>query len=130
MSQQIVKPHQFQAFRERTKPKREPRRMVDDKHLAFIRSLPCLASDYSCLGDIEAHHLLGLPDNSRGGALKAGDRWTIPLCRAHHGDLHMNGERKFLDWHGIAYPPALAALLYQLSGNETACLRVIAEMKS
>jgi len=126
----IVQPVILANFRKRTKPKREPRRLVDEKHLAFVRSLPCLAEGLACNQGIVAHHLLSIPNNSRGGALKADDSWVLPLCHRHHARLHETGERKFLDWHGIAYPPALAALLFVLSGNETACLRVIEEMKS
>lgn len=124
----VRQPPRIGNFKHKSRPK-IARRDTNPEHLAFIRTLPCLVNEIWCQGNIEAHHLLGLPDNSRGGALKAADYWATPLCRKHHTRLHEIGERTFFSELGITYPPAIAALLYVLSGNETACLRAIHEAR-
>ena len=73
------------------------------KHLAFVRSKPCM----NCRTDqnIEAHHLLVVPGKHRGIGMKHKDEWTVPLCRKYHRSLHEAGserlffgdERKALD---------------------------------
>lgn len=67
----------------------------DPAYLSFIRSLPCCAPDAKrgfpwvrdtashCKGAIEAHHQTG-----SGLALKAPDRWSMPLCQRHHRAFH------------------------------------------
>jgi hypothetical protein len=40
--------------------------------------------------------------HGRGLGTKNGDDYTIPLCRAHHDQLHGFGDEKlFLDMHGL-----------------------------
>ena len=95
-----------------------PKRLSNPKHLRFIRGLPCAICGRP---DSEAHHLLRGP--VRGMGLKAGDDWTIPLCSAHHRGLHADGnEVRYL---GDINGPALAAALWQASGDDLAGLRAI-----
>lgn len=112
-----------QQVRQRIQPVR------DREHIAFLHTLPCVCTLRE--GSIVVvHHLLRVPTNERGGAMKSGDDWCLPLADPIHVDLHHCGrdEREFLWDHGI-YGPALAALLYRLSGNEDACRRAIMECR-
>lgn len=88
--------------------KKRPRRSRGDadnpEYLAFVRTLPCCAPD--CFGQfeirnhdgtawklkIEAHHLTGA-----GMGRKARDDETMPLCTAHHRELH-EFMGPFLEW--------------------------------
>ena len=72
------------------------KRLVDKKHLMWVRTLPCFISRagfLSCSGSVQAHHLLKGYDtprgvNGRGMSLKNGDDQVIPLCQMHHHLLH------------------------------------------
>jgi len=94
------------------KPRRiKSKRTSDKKHLEYVASLPC-----ACCGrmPVEIHHLLRA-DPARGMGRKAGDEWVIPLCPAHHRNLHMNGnEVAFLKRFGV-YGPEIAEKLWRTS---------------
>ena len=82
------------------------KRIVNQKHLAWVRTLPCFISRsgfMSCQGNIEAHHLLKPVSRHRGFGLKAHDSECIPLCRFHHAQLHtkFGNEYKFLKHYGF-----------------------------
>lgn len=65
------------------------------EHLARVRLLPCcLCLIYS--RDVEAHHLC--ISDERGVGLKASDKWAVPLCRAHHNEVHTHGTRHHGEW--------------------------------
>lgn len=66
--------------------KRVSKRQVDEKHLAFVRTLPCLVC-FVTAGT--AHHLLRTPE--RAGARRSDDRHSVPLCQKHHMALHADG---------------------------------------
>lgn len=73
---------------QRSPMRRRPRKARpgdDRRYLAFVRGLPCCVpgTPRGCFWGVEAHHLTG-----QGMALKADDRQTMPLCGAHHDDLH------------------------------------------
>ena len=68
--------------------------MRDEKHLAWVRTLPCCVCTRSTAG--EAHH----DTQGRGMGQKADDTRTIPLCRMHHdGAQHYRGPFKGWDKH-------------------------------
>jgi ERF superfamily len=68
-----------------------PRRLRDKAHLRFVAKQPCLlCGRLPC----DAHHLRFA--QSRGLGLKVSDEFTVPLCRAHHRELHRAG--KEVDW--------------------------------
>ena len=80
---------------------REPR-IRDEKHLDYIRSLPCCI----CGGiDTEAAHIrtasLGHQKPHTGMAEKPSDKWTLPLCNHHHRQQHAMNELKFWAKYGI-----------------------------
>ena len=75
---------------------RQPRER-NEKHLDYIRSLPCCI----CGGiDTEAAHIrVGSPDHgkrSTGMAEMPDDKWTVPLCNRHHRAQHDAGNE--LKW--------------------------------
>lgn len=82
------------------------KRIVDKKHLAYVRTLPCFiqrAGFLSCNGPIQAHHLLKPVSGYRGWALKSHDTECIPLCQFHHAQLHTKygNEFKFFEHYGM-----------------------------
>ena len=82
------------------------KRVVNQKHLMWVRTLPCFISKsgfLSCSGPVQAHHLLKPSDGKRGWSLKAGDNEVIPLCQFHHAQLHtkFGNEYKFFEYYGF-----------------------------
>jgi hypothetical protein len=80
---------------------RQPREK-DNKHLDYIRSLPCCI----CGGiDTEAAHIrtasLEHGKQHTGMAEKPSDKWTVPLCNRHHREQHSMNEMDFWKCHGI-----------------------------
>lgn len=108
-------------------PKTRP--IKDKAHIAFLHRLPCCCTLLEG-AEVVTHHLLRVPTEERGAGRKSGDDWAIPLAHHVHHDLHhcSADERKYLAIYGI-YGPALAALLYRLTGDEDACRRAIFEMR-
>lgn len=97
---------------------RRPRNR-DEKHMAFIRTLPCLL----CTDDttVECCHIR-MADRSiakpvTGMATKCDDRFTVPLCGGHHRQQHDHGnEHRWWMLSGI--DPIKAALaIYSVSGD-------------
>ena len=94
---------------------RRPRKS-DKAHLAFVAARPCLICGTNF---VDVHHIkmadarVCKPQSSNIG-MKADDRYTLPLCRTHHEQLHRDGERKF--WGGHHVNACLLALcLYSCS---------------
>jgi ERF superfamily len=67
------------------------RRLRDKTHLRFVAEQPCLVCGRQ---PCDAHHLRFA--QSRGLSLKVSDEFTVPLCRAHHRELHRAGRES--DW--------------------------------
>jgi ERF superfamily len=67
------------------------RRLRDKTHLRFVAKQPCLVCGRE---PCDAHHLRFA--QSRGLSLKVSDEFTVPLCRAHHRELHRTGKES--DW--------------------------------
>lgn len=101
---------------------RQPREH-DERHLDFIRSLPCV----SCGNNIqtEAAHIRSVArefgKDFTGGGRKPDDRWTLPVCSRCHSEQHRENEEAFWKSRGIN-PYVLALSLHAASGNpELAC---------
>ena len=68
------------------------------KHLKRLGTLPCLITKNDIKGGIACnqpaagHHFTFL---FRGKGQKVGDQFTVPLCFAHHAELHRIGEKRF-----------------------------------
>ena len=70
-----------------------PRRLRDKGHLRFVSKQSCLICGRQ---PCDAHHLRFA--QSRGLGQKVSDEFTVPLCRAHHRELHSAGRE--VDWWG------------------------------
>lgn len=72
-------------------------RLRSEKYMRHIRSKPCLI----CGGYAECHHLTFA--QLRAMQKKNGDQYCVPLCHAHHMELHSfpGGERTFWSINGI-----------------------------
>ena len=68
-----------------------PRRLRDKPHLQFVAKQPCLVCGRQ---PCDAHHLRFAQSRSLG--LKVSDEFTVPLCRAHHRELHQSA--KEVEW--------------------------------
>src|SRR5207248_3043103 len=77
----------------------EPRRLRDKQHLRFVAKQPCLVCGRQ---PSDPHHLRFA--QNRGLALKVSDEFTIPLCRAHHRELHRAGT-ELIWWSKIGIEP-------------------------
>jgi len=67
-------------------PSTKPIRKRSKAHLDFVASQPCLICKTS---PCDAHHLKIAQPRSLGR--KVSDEFTVPLCRAHHQELHRHG---------------------------------------
>lgn len=113
-----------------TKRKKIRGRQHDEKHLAFIRILPCLVSGSRYC--VEAAHIR-YSDASWGKVnpgigRKPDDKWVVPLSAAEHRlnrDAQHNGsEREFWERKGID-PLPIARALWTVSGDYDAALKII-----
>ena len=69
----------------------EAKRLRDRQHLRFVAKQPCLVCGRE---PCDPHHLRFA--QARGLGQKVSDEFTVPLCRAHHRELH--GAAKERDW--------------------------------
>ena len=85
-----------------TKPVRER----DREHLKFVASRPCLVCGRT---PSDAHHIKFAEQRAMGR--KVSDRFTVPVCRLHHRELHRRGnERAWWENQGIDPLPVAATL--------------------
>lgn len=96
---------------------REPRKR-SEKHLDFIRSLPCVV----CRNNIqtEAAHIRmadqRVAKRDTGKGEKPDDKWTVPLCGGHHRDQHSMNEFEF--WLTVGIDPIFVAMaLHAVTGD-------------
>ncbi|MCP1970835.1 ERF family protein [Bradyrhizobium elkanii] len=85
-----------------TYPK-EPPRKRNKAHLLFVRDQPCLVCRQS---PCDAHHVKFAQPRALGR--KVSDEYTVPLCRAHHQDLHRHGNERAW-WANLKIEPLPAA---------------------
>lgn len=82
-----------------------PRTPRSGKYLQFVASYPCLV----CGRISEPHHAIG----RRGTGLKPSDFGCVPLCRAHHDNLHNMGRRPFEDRYDVDLAESALNLLHR-----------------
>ena len=85
----------------------KPIRERDREHLKFVAAQPCLVC-----GRIpsDPHHLKFAEQRAMG--LKVSDRFTVPICRLHHRELHRRGDERGW-WHKQGINPLdIAASLW------------------
>jgi hypothetical protein len=103
-------------------------RIHDEKHLDFIRSLPCV----SCGDDTatEAAHLrsgsLRYGKKPTGMQEKPSDRWALPLCSRDHRRQHQGNELEFWANEGVN-PFVLAMTLHDVTGDHETAMQVLKE---
>lgn len=105
-------------------------RIKDERHLNFIRQLPCV-----CCGnniETEAAHIrtgaLFYGKRDTGGQEKPDDKWTLPLCNRHHAEQHKGNELAFWKRYGID-SFVLALTLYAHTGDTDTAEQVIARQR-
>ena len=85
----------------------KPVRERDREHLKFVASQPCLLCGRT---PSDAHHVKFAEQRAMGR--KVSDRFTVPVCRLHHRELHRRGnERAWWESQGIE-PLRIAAALW------------------
>ena len=93
-------------------------RQHNEKHLAFIRQLPCVY----CMNNIcteAAHVRMGRPGLGKrhvGKGEKPDDKWTVPLCGECHRFQSKN-ENVFWEFQVQRDPVVLALALWAATGN-------------
>lgn len=101
-------------------------RVTDEKHLAWIRTLPCAITG---LRPAEAAHIRSgsQPYGKRetGGGEKSSDKWAVPLCSLMHREQHDAGD-ELAWWESKGIDPfRLALSLYAASGDDDAAETII-----
>jgi hypothetical protein len=82
-------------------------------HLSFVRAKPCLVCKQA---PSDAHHLKFSQPKALGR--KVNDEYTVPLCRAHHADLHRHANEQAW-WTNMQIAPLpIAKELWQTSPVE------------
>jgi hypothetical protein len=115
-AQRIVRPDT--AFSVASTKQKRPR-VEDKQHLAFIRTLRCCicgapGPDPAHIRSASAIH----GKRETGGAEKASDKWTVPLCRLHHDEQHDAGN-ELLWWASKGIDPfGLALALHHATGDD------------
>jgi hypothetical protein len=88
----------------------KPVRERDRDHLRFVARQACLVCGRS---PSDSHHIKFAEQLAMGR--KVSDRFTVPLCRLHHRELHRRGnERAWWQIYGID-PLAVAARLWAMT---------------
>jgi hypothetical protein len=81
----------------------EPRRIRDRDHIRHVIKQACLVCGRR---PSDAHHLRFA--QSRALARKVSDEFTVPLCRAHHREIHRCGDERSW-WENAGIDPLAAA---------------------
>ena len=102
-------------------------RQHDEKHLAFIRQLPCIVCQDNT--SVESCHIRmsdgRIAKQNPGIGAKPDDKYTLPLCGKHHREQHSMNEHEF--WF-VKYriDPILTSLaIYSVSGDAEQAERII-----
>ena len=77
----------------------EPRRIRDKEHLRHVASQSCVLCNSK---PADAHHIRFAQPKAFG--TKVSDEFTVPLCRAHHRELHNTGDERAW-WHDMGVDP-------------------------
>jgi hypothetical protein len=85
----------------------KPERERDRDHLRFVAAQPCLVCGRT---PSDSHHIKFAEQRAIGR--RVSDRFTVPICRLHHRELHRRGNERAW-WHGQGIDPlAVAATLW------------------
>jgi ERF superfamily len=83
----------------------KPVRERDREHLKFVACQPCLICGRT---PSDAHHLKFAEQRAMGR--KVSDRFTVPICRLHHRELHRRGNERAW-WESHATDPLITAAI-------------------
>jgi hypothetical protein len=90
----------------------KPVRDRDREHLKFVAVQPCLVCGRT---PSDPHHIKFAEQRAMGR--KVSDRFTVPICRLHHRELHRRGnERAWWESQGIDPVPVAANLWAKTHG--------------
>jgi ERF superfamily len=81
----------------------KPVRERDRDHLKYVTSQPCLVCGRT---PSDAHHIKFAEPRAMGR--KVSDRFTVPICRLHHRQLHRRGDERAW-WQSQAIDPLMIA---------------------
>jgi hypothetical protein len=81
----------------------KPVRERDRDHLRFVAAQPCLICDRT---PSDPHHIKFTEQRAMGR--KVSDRFTVPICRLHHRELHRRGNERAW-WQKQGIDPLVAA---------------------
>src|SRR5664279_2646881 len=96
-------------------PIRKTLRLRDRDHLKFVSTQPCLVCGRS---PSDAHHLKFAQARALGR--KVSDEFTVPICRAHHRELHRHGDEAAWWQRTNIDPLPIALRLWHARPNGTA----------
>ena len=102
------------------------KRQKSDKHLDFIRSLPCVVCGNN-ISTEAAHVRFGdrrAAKRPTGMGERPDDTWTVPLCGEHHREQHAMGEQRFWRLHGID-PIFVSLALARAAGDYEAGAQIV-----
>lgn len=92
----------------------EPRRRRNEDHLRHVRQQPCLVCGRS---PSQAHHLRFAQPRALGR--KVSDEFTVPVCSAHHDQVHRTGDEPGW-WQSVGIDPIdVAANLWRETASGT-----------
>jgi hypothetical protein len=97
------KPQRSAAVDKRVLALPAPRRVRDKEHVKLVAKQPCLICGRR---PADAHHLRFA--QSRALGRKVSDEFTVPLCRAHHREIHRCGDEGSW-WRNTGIDPLAAA---------------------
>jgi hypothetical protein len=86
----------------------EPRRIRDKEHIRYVIKQPCLICGRQ---PSDPHHLRFAQSRALGG--KVSDEFTVPVCRAHHREIHRCGNEGSW-WRKTGIDPFPAARAFWL----------------
>jgi len=90
----------------------KPQRRRDREHLRFVAKQPCLVCGRT---PSDPHHVRFA--QHKGIGLKVSDEFTVPLCRAHHRELHRSAQEVEW-WTRLGIEPLQAARRLWLATHE------------
>jgi ERF superfamily len=101
----------------------KPVRERDREHLKFVASQPCLICGRA---PSDPHHIKFAEQLAMGR--KVNDRFTVPICRLHHRELHRKGnERAWWEKQEIDPLPAAASLWAKTHAVSSAAINIDGE---
>jgi hypothetical protein len=101
----------------------KPVRERDRNHLRFVASQPCLVCGR---GPSDAHHLKFAEQRAMGR--KVSDKFTVPICRLHHRELHRRGDEcAWWGKQGIDPLPIAAALWERTHAVDSAAVELVGD---